>query len=84
MGEKARNILKEDAVPTVFCFNKPTIKRELSEARAASSSLEIFIETVYSEPSVCEDDVPLNIIEHKAMIDKSIDNTTKMATKSTQ
>ena len=84
MGEKARKILKEDDVPTVFCFTKTTKKRESSEARAASSSKNIFIKTVYSEPSVCEDDVPVNIIEHKAMVDKSIDNTTKMATKSTQ
>ena len=38
MGGTPRNILKEGAVPPIFCFSKPAKKRASSEARAASYS----------------------------------------------
>lgn len=87
LGGTPRNVLKEDAVPTIFCFTKTTKKRASSEVRAANSSKRQFIEEVYSE-SICEDIAEeTTLVQQKSfttMIDKGIDNSVRTATKSTQ
>ena len=77
MGGTPRNILKEGAVSTIFCFSKPVKKRASSEARAASYSKRQFINEIYKE-SNCEVDFPeVSTQKQQAapiMVDKSIDN----------
>ena len=77
----------ESTQNTQNTFSKPAKKRASSEARAASYSKRQFINEVYKE-SNCEVDFPeVSTQKQQAapiMVDKSIDNSPRIATKSTQ
>ena len=84
MGGVPRNILKEDAIPTLFCFTAEKKKRPSSEARSEKNSKRQFLEQTFAEYETVVEQIEQTESNKPVMIDKSIGMSIKSVSRGTQ